>query len=102
MCPPPNRRGSFVSMSIACRPKQAGISHSPGPDHSVFQFVQVVFELAHQYPKAETIRLVMDNLNIHGGKFLTDRLGEIRNRFITLQSRSSQVRLEVIFTRSYI
>jgi transposase len=36
----------------------------------------VVFEVAMQYPDADTIHLVMDNLNIHRRKALTDLLGE--------------------------
>jgi hypothetical protein len=45
------------------------------PDRSAVEFAQVVFELADQYPQANTIHLVMDNLNIHRRKSLTDRLG---------------------------
>jgi DDE superfamily endonuclease len=46
------------------------------PDRSAVQFAQVVFELAMQYPDADTIHLVMDNLNIHRRKSLSDLLGE--------------------------
>jgi hypothetical protein len=45
------------------------------PDRSAVQFAQVLFELAMQYPEASTIHLVMDNLNIHRRKSLTDLLG---------------------------
>jgi hypothetical protein len=48
----------------------------PTPDRSGFEFAQVIFELALQYPEAETIHLVMDNLNIHHRKSLTDLLGQ--------------------------
>ena len=56
------------------------------PDRSAFQFAQVVYRLALQYPEAETIHLVMDNLNIHRRKSLTDLYGteiggEIWDRF---------------------
>ena len=56
------------------------------PDRSAVQFAQVAFELAMQYPEATTIHLVMDNLNIHRRKSLTDLLGEeiggeVWNRF---------------------
>jgi len=47
----------------------------PTPDRSAVEFAQVVFELALQYPQASTIHLVMDNLNIHRRKSLTDLLG---------------------------
>ena len=46
------------------------------PDRSAFEFAQVIFQLALQYPQAETIHLVLDNLNIHRRKSLTDLLGE--------------------------
>jgi hypothetical protein len=56
------------------------------PDRSAFQFAQVVYRLALHYPDAKTIHLVMDNLNIHGRKSLTDLYGaeigaEIWDRF---------------------
>ena len=56
------------------------------PDRSAFQFAQVVYRLALQYPEAKTIHLVMDNLNTHCRKSLTDLYGaeiggEIWNRF---------------------
>jgi hypothetical protein len=38
----------------------------------VVEFTQVVFELALEYPQANTIHLVMDSLNIHRRKSLTD------------------------------
>ena len=48
----------------------------PTPDRSGFQFAQVLFHLALQYPKAETIHLVMDNLSSHHQKSLTDLYGK--------------------------
>jgi hypothetical protein len=46
------------------------------PDRSGIEFAQAVFEVALQYPKAQTIHLAMDNLNIHRRKSLTDLYGE--------------------------
>jgi len=46
------------------------------PNRSAAQFAQVVRHLAGQYPAAQTIHLVMDNLNIHYRKSLTDSFGE--------------------------
>src|SRR4029453_5102695 len=48
------------------------------PDRSGFEFAQVAMQLAMQYPepKTITIHLVMDNLNIHCRKSLTDVYGE--------------------------
>ena len=40
-----------------------------------FEFAQVLAELALAYPEAKTIHLVMDNLNIHHKKPLTDLYG---------------------------
>ena len=68
-----------MNMSAAERPmlsarqsrRLAGTSPSPRSD---FEFAQVVLELALQYPQARTIHLVMDNLNIHRLKPLTDLL----------------------------
>ena len=50
------------------------------------EFAKVACEIALQYMQAETIHLVMDNLNIHRRKSLTDLLGpevgsEIWDRF---------------------
>src|SRR5262252_7986151 len=44
----------------------------PTPDRSGLEFAQVLAELALAYPEAKTIHLVMDNLNIHHKKPLTD------------------------------
>ena len=46
------------------------------PDRSAFQFALVIRDLVTSYPFARTIHLVMDNLNIHCQKSLTDHLGE--------------------------
>jgi DDE superfamily endonuclease len=45
------------------------------PDRSGFEFAQVAVALALAYPAAETIHLVMDNLNIHTRKSLADVFG---------------------------
>jgi DDE superfamily endonuclease len=50
----------------------------PTPNRSASQFAQVVSHLAVQYPEAETIHLIVDNLNIHCRKSLTDYYGEER------------------------
>ena len=63
-------------MFCAVEPKAGRHFTFPTPDRSGFEFAQVVFNLALQYPTAETIHLVMDNLIIHRRKSLTDLLGE--------------------------
>ena len=56
------------------------------PNRSGLEFAIVAAKLALAYPAARTIHLVMDNLNIHGRKSLTDTFGkqigtEIWDRF---------------------
>ena len=46
------------------------------PNRSAAQFARVVSHIAEQYPAGPTIHLVMDNLNIHCRKSLTDAFGE--------------------------
>src|ERR1035438_3113671 len=41
------------------------------------EFAQIMAELALNYPTVQTIHLVVDNLNIHCRKSLTDHYGEI-------------------------
>jgi hypothetical protein len=58
----------------------------PTPDRSAFEFARAACHLAMQYPDADTIHLVMDNLNIHRRKSLTNIFGvevgnEIWDRF---------------------
>ncbi len=68
------RRGT-ANVFCAVEPKAGRHFTFPTPDRSGFEFAQVAFHLAIQYPKAETIHLVMDNLNIHRRKSLTDVYG---------------------------
>jgi hypothetical protein len=79
------RRGT-ANVFCAVEPKAGRHFTFATPDRSALQFAQVLFELAMQYPDAATIHLVMDNLNIHRRKSLTDLLGaevggEVWNRF---------------------
>jgi len=45
------------------------------PDRSAARFAQVVRRVVAAYPRARTVHLVMDNLNIHCEKSLTDHFG---------------------------
>jgi hypothetical protein len=79
------RRGT-ANVFCAVEPKAGRHFTYPTPDRSAVEFAQVVFDLATRYPEADTIHLVMDNLNIHRRKSLTDLLGkeiggEVWNRF---------------------
>ncbi len=68
------RRGT-ANVFCAVEPKAGRHFTFPTRDRSALEFAQVVFQLAIQYPQAETIHLVMDNLNIHNRKALTDLYG---------------------------
>ena len=103
------RRGT-ANVFCAVEPKAGRHFTFPTPDRSSFQFAQVIFHLAMQYPEAETIHLVMDNLNIHRRKSLTDLYGaevggEIWDRFTvhytpTHGSWLNQAEIEIgIFSR---
>ena len=80
------------------------------PDRSGFEFAQVAVTLAMAYPEAKTIHLVMDNLNIHRRKALSDVFGpematEVWDRFTvhytpTHGSWLNQAEIEIgIFSR---
>jgi hypothetical protein len=69
------RRGT-ASVFCAVEPKAGRHFTFPTPDRSGFEFAQVACRLALQYPEAETIHLVMDNLSTHRRKSLTDAFGE--------------------------
>lgn len=69
------RRGT-ANVFCAVEPKAAQHFTFATPDRSGFQFALVACELALKYPDARTIHLVMDNLNIHCRKSLTEVFGE--------------------------
>lgn len=73
-----NEYGRCGTASIFCavEPKAGRHFTYPATDRSAYQFAQVLFHLAIEYPKAKTIHLVMDNLNIHCRKSLTGFYGE--------------------------
>jgi hypothetical protein len=69
------RRGT-ANIFCAVEPKAGRHFTWTTPDRSAVEFARVVFDLATHYPKTRTIHLVLDNLNIHRRKSLTDLLGE--------------------------
>ena len=69
-------RCGTANVFCAVEPKAGRHFTFPTPDRSAFEFAKVIFELALQSPDAETIHLVMDNLNIHRLKSLTNLLGQ--------------------------
>ena len=119
--PPPSRDGKrrrdneyercgTANVFCAVEPKAGRHFTFPTPDRSGFEFAQVVVDLALAYPEAKTIHLVMDNLNIHRRKSLTDLFGaeiggEVWDRFTvhytpTHGSWLNQAEIEIgIFSR---
>src|SRR3954471_24630244 len=80
------KRCGTANVFCAVEPKAGRHFTYPTPDRSGVQFAQVMAELAIHYSKVRTIHLVVDNLNIHRQKSLTDLYGfefgeEIWNRF---------------------
>jgi DDE superfamily endonuclease len=69
------RRGT-ANVFCAVEPKAGTHFTFATPDRSAFQFAVVACELALKYRHAETVHLVLDNLNIHRRKSLTDAFGE--------------------------
>src|SRR6516162_2981318 len=69
------RRGT-ANVFCAVEPKAGRHFTFPSPNRSAFEFARVVCELAMQYPDVKTIHLILDNLNIHCRKSLTDAFGE--------------------------
>src|ERR1700675_2452680 len=67
-------RCGTANVFCAVEPKAGRHFSFPTPDRSGFEFAQVAVNLALAYPEAETIHLVMDNLNIHRQKPLTEPL----------------------------
>jgi DDE superfamily endonuclease len=79
-------RCGTANLFCAVEPKAGRHFTYATPDRSAFQFALATCDLAMQYPQADTIHLVVDNLNIHRRKSLTDTFGhdvgsEIWDRF---------------------
>jgi len=65
-------RCGTANVFCAVEPKAGRHFTFATPDRSGFEFAHVAVTLAMAYPDAETIHLVMDNLNIHRRKALVD------------------------------
>jgi hypothetical protein len=68
------RRGT-ANVFCAVEPKAGRHFTAPTPDRSGFEFARCACNLAMQYPDADTIHLVMDNLSSHSRKSLTETFG---------------------------
>jgi len=80
------KRNGTANVFCAVEPKAGRHFTFATPDRSGFEFAKVALELALRYPAARTIHLILDNLNIHRRKSLTDLLGsevgsEVWDRF---------------------
>jgi hypothetical protein len=69
------RRCGTANLFAVVEPKAGRHFTCATPDRSARQFAHVIRRLVAAYPTARVIHLVMDNLNIHCEKSLTDHLG---------------------------
>lgn len=79
-------RCGTANVFCAVEPKAGRHFTFATPVRSAFEFAKVIFQLALRYASAKTIHLVVDNLNIHSKKSVTDALGaevgaEVWSRF---------------------
>ncbi|MGH9828893.1 MAG: IS630 family transposase [Blastocatellia bacterium] len=70
------QRCGTANVFCAVEPRAGKHFTFPTPNRSAAQFAQVVRQVVEHYPEAKSIHLVLDNLNIHGRKSLTDFYGE--------------------------
>lgn len=80
------KRNGTANVFCAVEPKAGRHFTFATPDRSGFEFAKAAFQIALHYMEANTIHLVLDNLNIHRRKSLTDWFGgeigsEIWDRF---------------------
>ena len=69
------RKGTANVFGVV-EPKVGNHFTTATPNRSGAEFARVVDHVARQYPFAQTIHLVMDNLNIHCRKSLVEHYGE--------------------------
>jgi hypothetical protein len=69
-------RCGTANVFYAVEPKAGRHFTSPTPDRSAFELARFLCEVAMQYPAANTIHLVLDNLNTHRRKSVIDVFGE--------------------------
>ena len=74
------KRCGTANIFCVVEPKAGRHFTLPTPNRSAAEFAQALETIVRRYPGARTIHLVMDNLNIHGRKSLTDYFGEERGR----------------------
>ena len=90
------QRCGKANVFCAVEPKAGRHFTFPTPNRCGGEFAQMICELARHYPSARTIHLVVDNLNIHHCKSLTDHYGrevgsKLWQRFHSLHPHSRQL-----------
>lgn len=70
------KRCGTANVFCAVEPKAGRHFTWPTPNRSAPEFARVIADLVLSYPRARTIHLVLDNLNIHCRKSLTDLYGQ--------------------------
>jgi hypothetical protein len=71
------KRCGTANVFCAVEPKAGKHFTFPTPDRSAAELAPVLGRIIGSYPFATTIHLVMDNLNIHCRKTLTDYFGQM-------------------------
>jgi hypothetical protein len=74
------RRCGTANLFAVVEPKAGRHFTCATPDRSAPEFARVVHRVITAYPRVHTIHMVMDNLNIHCEKSLTDYFGLRRGR----------------------
>jgi hypothetical protein len=74
------RRCGTANVFAVVEPKAGRHFTRATPDRSAAQFARVVRRVVAAYPRARTIHFVVDNLNIHCEKSLTDAFGRFLGR----------------------
>jgi len=70
------KRCGTANVFCGVEPKAGRHFLKPTPTRSAAEFADYLFEMVARYPHARTIHLVLDNLNTHGRKSLSERYGE--------------------------
>jgi len=70
------KRCGTANVFCGVEPKAGRHFPKATPNRSAAEFADYLLEIVARYPEARTIHLVLDNLNTHGRKSLTDRYGE--------------------------
>ncbi len=70
------KRWGTANVFCGVEPKAGRHLLKPTPTRSAAEFADYLVEIVARYPQARTIHLVLDNLNTHRRKALTERYGE--------------------------